>query len=115
MSPRKMPRLAHLMLNEGVWNGERLLPQEFVRDARSSGPVNGGYGYLMWTNQGDSYWTPGIPERRLVNRPLVPSAPRDMYVFAGLGGQFLFVIPSLDLVDRAGRSDPPRGTLTRRP
>ena len=117
LSPRLMPRLAQLMLNDGVWRSERLLPEQFVREARSSNPVNGGYGYLMWTNQGDGYWTTGIPSRRFVGRPLVPSAPRDMYVFAGLGGQNLYVIPSLGIVmarsgghpTRDAAPDPPRG------
>jgi hypothetical protein len=117
MSPRLMPRLAHLMLNGGIWNGERLLPEQFVHNAGSSNPVNGGYGYLMWTNQGDSYWTTEFPGRRLVRRPLIPSAPRDLYEFAGVGGQNLYIIPSLDMViERSGEhptrdmaSDPPRG------
>ncbi|MCA1844996.1 MAG: serine hydrolase [Actinobacteria bacterium] len=106
MSPRLAPRLAQLMLNEGVWNGERLLPEQFVREARSSNPVNGGYGYLLWTNHGDNYWTTGLPGRHFIDRPLVPSAPRDLYVFAGAGGEHLYVIPSLDIViERSG--DPP--------
>jgi hypothetical protein len=103
-----MPRLAHLMLDDGVWRGERLLPEEFVRAARSSNPVNAGYGYLMWTNEGDNYWTPGIPARRFVDRPLVPSAPRDLYMFAGYGGQYLFVIPSLDIVIERSGDQPSR-------
>jgi CubicO group peptidase (beta-lactamase class C family) len=86
LSPRLMPRFAHLMLNEGVWGGERLLPAAFVRDARSPNPVNGGYGYLLWTNAGDNYWTSSLPSRQYVPRRLVPSAPRDLYMFAGLGG-----------------------------
>ena len=117
MAPRLMPRLGQLMLNDGVWHGERLLPEDFVRAARSATPTNGGYGYLLWTNQGDTYWTTEIPGRRLVHRPLMPSAPRDTYAFAGIGGQMLYVIPSLDIVlERSGEhpahdlaSDPPRG------
>jgi CubicO group peptidase (beta-lactamase class C family) len=106
MSPRLMPRLAHLMLDDGIWKGERLLPADFVRAARSSTPTNGGYGYLMWTNQGDSYWTTELAGHRLVHRPLIPSAPRDTYAFAGLGGQMLYVIPSLGMViERSG--EPP--------
>ena len=106
MSPRLMPRLAHLMLNDGIWNGERLLPEEFVLAARSSTPTNGGYGYLLWTNQGDSYWTTELAGRDHVSRPLMPTAPRDTYAFAGFGGQMLYVIPSLDMViERSG--DPP--------
>ncbi|MCA1844928.1 MAG: beta-lactamase family protein [Actinobacteria bacterium] len=103
LSPRLMPRFAHLMLNGGVWNGERLLPAGFVEAAQSSNPVNGGYGYLMWTNQGNSYYTSTIPGRRLVERPILPSAPRDLYAFAGLAGQYLYVIPSLDMIiERSG-------------
>jgi CubicO group peptidase (beta-lactamase class C family) len=103
LSPRLMPRFAQLMLNGGTWNGERLLPADFVQAAQSSNPVNGGYGYLMWTNHGDSYYTSTIPGRRLVERPILPSAPRDLYAFAGLAGQYLYVIPSLDMViERSG-------------
>ena len=102
-SPRLMPRLAHLLLNEGTWNGRRLLGASFVEAARSPGSVSGGYGYLMWTNRGDSYVTSSLPGRQIVNRQLVPSAPRDLYMFAGLGGQYLYVIPSLDMViERSG-------------
>ena len=36
ISPRLMPRLAQLMLDDGVWNGERLLSHEFVRAAGSA-------------------------------------------------------------------------------
>src|SRR5439155_78307 len=105
MSPRLMPRLAQLMLHDGVWNGERLLSHEFVRAAGSPTPTNGGYGYLMWTNRGDSYVTTEFPGRHLVPRPLIPSAPRDLYEFAGLGGQNLYIIPSLDIViERSGEN-----------
>jgi CubicO group peptidase (beta-lactamase class C family) len=103
LSPRLMPRFAHLMLNEGVWGGERLLPAAFVRDARSPNPVNGGYGYLLWTNAGDNYWTSSLPSRQYVPRRLVPSAPRDLYMFAGLGGEYLYVLPGPDMViERSG-------------
>jgi len=117
MSPRLIARLGQLMLNDGIWHGERLLSDEFVRAAGSATPTNGGYGYLMWTNRGDSYWTTELAGRRHVDRPLIPSAPRDTYAFAGLGGQMVYVIPSLDMViertgghpTRAQASDPPRG------
>ena len=117
LSPRLMPRLGQLMLNDGVWRGERLLPEQFVGAARSATPTNGGYGYLFWTNKGDSYWTTELPGRRLVHRPLMPTAPRDTYAFAGMGGQLLYVMPSLGIViERSGEhpardlaSDPPRG------
>ncbi|MCA1841635.1 MAG: beta-lactamase family protein [Actinobacteria bacterium] len=103
LSARLMPRFAQLMLNNGMWNGERLLPADFVEAAQSSNPVNGGYGYLMWTNHGNRYYTSTIPGRRLVERPILPSAPRDLYAFAGLAGQYLYVIPSLDMIiERSG-------------
>ncbi|MCA1842760.1 MAG: hypothetical protein LC792_06125, partial [Actinobacteria bacterium] len=72
--------------------------------------VNAGYGYLMWTNEGDNYWTPSIPARRFVDRPLVPSAPRDLYMFAGYGGEFLYVLPSLDIVIERSGDQPSRDT-----
>ncbi|MGH9011985.1 MAG: serine hydrolase domain-containing protein, partial [Acidimicrobiia bacterium] len=112
LSPRLMPRFAHLMLNGGVWNGERLLPADFVRAAQSSNPVNGGYGYLMWTNHGDSYYTSTLPGRRFVERAILPSAPRDLYAFAGLGGEYHYVIPSLDIIIERSGDYPSRDTDT---
>jgi CubicO group peptidase (beta-lactamase class C family) len=85
-SGRDWARLGNLYLQDGVWNGERILPEGFtkfvstlaepwVADGR---PV---YGGLFWIN-GDG----GFP------------IPKDAYMMLGAGGQSVTIIPSHDLV-----------------
>lgn len=85
-SARDWARLGNLYLQEGVWNGERILPEGFtkfvstlaepwVADGR---PI---YGGLFWIN-GDGA------------RPI----PKDAYMMLGAGGQSVTIIPSHDLV-----------------
>ena len=57
-TPRDLAKLGVLLLNKGVWEGRRLLPEEYVRaacgrqldsDAENTGTESGfGYGYLIW-------------------------------------------------------------------
>ncbi|HEX7905314.1 MAG TPA: serine hydrolase [Chitinophagaceae bacterium] len=85
-SARDWARLGNLYLQDGVWNGERILPEGFtkfvstlaepwVADGR---PIYGGF---FWIN-GDG---------RL---PI----PKDSYMMNGAGGQSVTIIPSHDLV-----------------
>ena len=85
-SGRDWARLGNLYLQDGVWNGERILASGFtkfvstlaepwVADGR---PVYGGF---FWIN-GDGA------------RPI----PKDAYMMDGAGGQYVTIIPSHDLV-----------------
>ena len=51
---RHWARLGQLYLQRGMWNGERLLPEEFVDFVRSPAPAwdEGEYGGLFWLNPG---------------------------------------------------------------
>jgi CubicO group peptidase (beta-lactamase class C family) len=98
MAPRDLARLGHVMLHDGSWDGQRLLRPGFVRQASSPSRANGHYGYLLWINERDEGISVNVPERTVVEGRLVESAPEDMYMFVGLGGQIIAVIPSLDMV-----------------
>tara|TARA_R110000787_G_scaffold67411_3_gene151179 strand:+ start:70058 stop:71416 length:1359 start_codon:yes stop_codon:yes gene_type:complete len=81
---RDFGRLGMLYLNNGMWNGERLLPEDwrkFVTTASGPQPSRGfGYGATFWLlNKSE-----GIPE--------------DAFAAIGNRGQYLVIIPSLDLV-----------------
>jgi len=85
-SGRDWARLANLYLQDGVWNGERILPEGYVKFVSTLAPawVADGrpvYGGLFWIN-GDGGWP----------------VPRDAYYMAGAGGQTTMIIPSRDLV-----------------
>jgi CubicO group peptidase (beta-lactamase class C family) len=83
MIPRDYMKLGQLMLNEGTWNGRRILSEEFVK--RASAPLydlnNIKYGYQWW----------GI-EWPYKNRTV------HGYFAGGNGGQAVIVVPELDLV-----------------
>lgn len=81
---RDLGRLGQLYLNNGVWNGERLLPEDW-RDyvSAASGPQpDGDFGY------GATFW--------LMNKS--DGVPTDTFAGFGNRGQYLVIIPSLDLV-----------------
>lgn len=97
-TPRDLARFGFLYLNDGCWAGERLLPEGWVRDSTvpSAGFRAGGdhsseaNGWQWWLNR-------PVPHRGIASPPW-PSAPEDAYAAKGHWGQYVVVIPSLDLV-----------------
>ncbi len=81
---RDWARLGLLYLRNGVWDGERILPEnwaEFV-STPAPGDPSMGYGGLFWLNRGGAR----------------PRLPEDAYWMAGYMGQTTMIIPSRDLV-----------------
>ncbi|WP_167784637.1 serine hydrolase domain-containing protein [Ramlibacter rhizophilus] len=80
---RDWARLGLLYLRDGVWDGKRVLPEGWVSFATSPAPAwkHREYGAQIWLNS--------VGELAL---------PSDTYYFAGGGGQYTLVCPSLDLV-----------------
>ena len=78
-------------LQDGVWKGNRLLPEGWVRKTSTPAPANHlkNYGYQFWLN--------GLNKKDTSIRDY-PSVPSDMYYADGYGGQRIFIIPSRDLV-----------------
>ena len=86
MKPEDLLKLGRLYLNEGLWNGVQLVPQEWVRESvipRFLTYENiGAYGYQWW-----------------ISDFLKSDGNKDTYYFAlGLFGQFIIVAPSRNLV-----------------
>lgn len=90
-TPRDWAKFGLLYLNDGVWNGERILPEGWVR--YSSKPTHaaprGQYAAHFWTNAGDA----NNPQDRWY-----PDAPADIYSMNGYDGQRVFIIPSRNAV-----------------
>ena len=91
-STRDMAKIGELMLRKGKWNGQQLVPEKWVEestkpftefDRGSENRGNGsGYGYMWWIE----------PIRR-------PSPVCEgMYSACGMFGQYITVIPKLDMV-----------------
>jgi len=80
---RDYARFGMLYLNDGIFNGERILPEGWLNYTTTpASDSNGKYGSLFWLNTSKYY----------------PSAPEDMYSCNGHDGQQIFIIPSKDLV-----------------
>ncbi|HUT55195.1 MAG TPA: serine hydrolase [bacterium] len=90
-SARDWARFGLLFLRDGVWNGERILPQGWVAYSSTPTPAapHGGYGAQFWLNAG----SPGNQEDRWL-----PKLPVDLYSARGHDGQYVTIIPSHDLV-----------------
>lgn len=83
-TPRDLAKLGVLLLNKGVWEGRRLLPEEYVRAAcgrqldstpENTGTESGfGYGYLIWRTRHSGF------------------------AFCGMGSQYLVCLPKEELV-----------------
>ena len=85
-SARDWARLGNLYLQDGVWNGERILPEGYTAFVSMLAPAwaaddNPVYGGFFWIN-GDHEF------------PVDPEA----YYMSGAGGQTVMIIPSHDLV-----------------
>ncbi len=98
---RHWARLGLLYLQRGMWNGERLLPEQFVDFVQTPAPAwdEPVYGGLFWLNTPDEAGRGGR----------IPTLPPDAYNAAGAGDQRTYIIPSRDLVivvmsHRAGAS-----------
>jgi CubicO group peptidase (beta-lactamase class C family) len=80
---RNWARLGLLYLRDGVWNGQRLLPDGFAKFVSTPAPAwaQPEYGGQFWIN-GTGRW----------------NLPREAYFMSGAGGQHTFVVPSHDLV-----------------
>jgi CubicO group peptidase (beta-lactamase class C family) len=83
LRPRDAAKLGALFANEGVWNGRRVVSGSWVATTRSSPVALGsqGYGFLWW--------------KRSFARPV--GAVDSVYA-AGNGGNYVFIVPSLELV-----------------
>jgi CubicO group peptidase (beta-lactamase class C family) len=83
LRPRDAAKFGALFANEGVWNGRRIVPESWVQTTRSS-PValrNNGYGFLWWKTT-----------FQLRGQPL------EAVFTSGNGGNFIFYIPTQELV-----------------
>jgi CubicO group peptidase (beta-lactamase class C family) len=76
-------RIGLLMLHRGVWQGRRLLPEEWVVESLTPCALHPNYGLLWWLNTG---------------RTRYPNATEGSFFASGAGGNITWVDPASDLV-----------------
>ena len=88
---RDWAKFGLLYLNDGAWNGERILPQGWIDYSTIPSPHSkkGSFGAHLWINTG----TYDNPENRRY-----PYLPQDLIEMVGYGGQYVVVIPSYNMV-----------------
>ena len=82
---RDLARFGMLYLQNGLWNGERLLSKEWIDFVRTPAPSTAKTGNFY----GGQWWL--LPDDRT-------DVPHDAYSTAGNRGQYVIVVPSHDLV-----------------
>lgn len=82
---RDLARFGQFYLQRGVWNGERLLSEEWIDFVRTPAPATADRGQ----EYGGQWWL--VPNNRT-------DVPADAYSTAGNRGQFAIVVPSHDVV-----------------
>jgi CubicO group peptidase (beta-lactamase class C family) len=87
IAARDWARLANLYLQDGVWNGERLLPEGYVEYVKTPAPA--------WVADGRPVYGGGF---FWVNGDGGDPIPRDAFSMRGAGGQSATIIPSHGLV-----------------
>ncbi|MEN6316369.1 MAG: serine hydrolase [Clostridiaceae bacterium] len=81
LTPRDAAKIGLLYLQKGLWGNQQLVPEKWIEDSltkQNDGyPPKGEYGYLWWINKYGGYTT---------------------YFAAGYGGQFIFIVPALNMI-----------------
>lgn len=82
---RDLARFGLLYLNGGMWNGERIVSEQWIDFVRTPAPATAGRGNFY----GGQWWL--VPDDR-------KDVPSDAYSTAGNRGQFVIVVPSHEVV-----------------
>lgn len=90
-TPRDWAKIGLLYLQDGLWNGERLLPEGWVEFSLTPAPAapGGNYGAQIWLNAGNA----DDPD----SRPM-PQFPVSMYYLSGFEGQNIVMFPEQELI-----------------
>ena len=82
---RDLARFGMLYLQNGLWNGERMISEEWIDFVREPAPATAAIGNMY----GGQWWL--VPDNR-------DDVPKDAYSTSGNRGQFTIVVPTHDLV-----------------
>ncbi|MFP4291476.1 MAG: serine hydrolase domain-containing protein [Cyclobacteriaceae bacterium] len=76
-------RFGLLFMQNGQWNGQQLISENWINNLQQPSAANESYGYMWWLNRGPRKWE-GVPEH--------------LFYAAGFGGNFIVVDQENELV-----------------
>ena len=84
LKPKDLARFGHVYLRKGRWNGKQIIPAEWIKESLYPHVNNysPGYGYHWWLNDFGGLFT----------------EQRQGFSGNGFGGQYMFMVPELDLM-----------------
>src|SRR5688500_977403 len=65
LRPIDMIRIGTLQLQNGVYRGERLISEQFIKDMATGSAQNPGFGYNTWVNAAPYYVSVAINQRQV--------------------------------------------------
>ncbi len=93
-------RMGILMAQDGLWDGQQILPKGWVRETITPSPANPKWGLHMWIGQPYQQRVAFFPAR---SQPIgvlhsEPYAAEDLFLWDGSGNQAMWIVPSRNLV-----------------
>jgi CubicO group peptidase (beta-lactamase class C family) len=95
--PNDLARLGLLLLNNGEWNGNRIIAADYMDQLHQPSPRNACYGFLVWLNQAPCIGVT-VPSEQVFEQPPFLPMPPDTYATVGFLQQTNFVMPSLHML-----------------
>jgi len=86
LKPLDMAKFGYLYLHNGLWDGNRIIPEEWIKESTQkqiTASATADYGYLFWLQ---------------TIRDKADEKEYTSYRAAGMGGQYIMMIPDLDMV-----------------
>ena len=91
-------RLGLMILNDGFHKGVEMVPRYYLdRISQPGSEQNPAWGLCWWNNKQESYKVP-MREEKTYSGSLTPNAPADLISARGARENYLYVLPSLELV-----------------
>ena len=96
-TPRNFARFGLLLLAQGKWNTQTIIPSTYFNEmVETSQTLNLSYGYLTWLNGKKSFMAP----QSQIKFPgsIMSEGPSDLFMALGRDGQQIHVVPSQNIV-----------------
>jgi CubicO group peptidase (beta-lactamase class C family) len=100
-TPRDMAKIGYLYLNRGVWNGNEILPEDWINKTLEVSPGYLSKGTVIHNITDDGVYGGSIWLNRALNKGFgkpYPYSPEDMFMALGHYGQMIIVLPTQKMV-----------------